>query len=143
MSKTRILPIPVRYSDDYINYWGEVYTSRPEIHDRGILFEAFLFAPVEFLRIVERRQQEHIRLNSGLLPKQRAVQRFLDDTHQAFGLAKPETSEKECRMFCASATNANREPLAHHRYPRKKLPGLRARVVRILANVARWRTGAP
>lgn len=127
---------PMRYSDSYINYWGEVYQQRPEIHARGILFESFLFAPREFIRIVEEGR-------TGQTPEtrrkvqQRAVQWTMDDKLERIHLEKVPVEQPEVDLFVASASNQNLIPLRHHAYPRRKPTSGTKALCRLLRNF--WR----
>lgn len=44
------------YSDEYIDYWGDVYTANDALYkfrDRGVRFEAFLEAPERYIKIIQ------------------------------------------------------------------------------------------
>lgn len=113
-----LISTPTRYTDDHINYWGDVYCSKPEIRARGILFESFLFAPREFLEIVERGRL-NTKPEARRKLQQRAVQWTLDDKRERTTQEKYPVDQDEVDLFAASASNQNHIPLRHHAYPRR------------------------
>ena len=68
------------YPDSYIDYWGAIYLANPIIRAHGVLFGTFLMAPIEILHAVVMAS---IEVAPGLLARQRAVRRRLDDAARA------------------------------------------------------------
>ena len=66
--------------DVVINFWADVYLSNPIIRAHGVLFGTFLMAPHEILHAVVMAS---IEVAPGLLARQRAVRRRLDEAARA------------------------------------------------------------
>lgn len=98
-----------RYSDEYIDYWAEVWADK-NLMNYGILLETFLQHPHDILNGLEQlARHDHL----PLLPEQRAVQSLVD------ALDAEATSEIE-RLSGAQCRNGQWvEPLHHHAWPRK------------------------
>ncbi len=109
----------VRFTDEYIEHWGEVYTTTPAIHRRGIRFEVFLQDPHSVLR--------HLAGDAGareflpLLPEQHAVMRrekrreALDEAAAELESALDRYNEIRCR------NGRFIEPLRHHAFPNRNM----------------------
>jgi len=57
------------YPDEHIDYWGDVFTSAPEVLRHGILFETFLVAPQNILDLIHGNALQPL----PLLPQQKMV----------------------------------------------------------------------
>jgi hypothetical protein len=63
--------IQTKYSDEYIEYWGEVFLANPILRRRGVNFITFLVAPEEILAAVLTPQVADLGEFRPLLPAQR------------------------------------------------------------------------
>lgn len=105
------------YPDAYIDYWGAIYLANPTVREHGVLFGTFLMAPLEILHAVV---MQSIEVAPGLLARQRAVQRRVDDALRGeqlplalnaviVALERRGARVSDGRMF---------EPLHHRAWPR-------------------------
>lgn len=106
------------YPDEFIEFWGEIYTANPFLARAGLAFEDFLRDPHGLFR--EALYAPIAARSPGLLAAQRAVQRRLD------AAAACEQLELAMEAVIVELAHAGGhceggrwiEPLHHHRYPR-------------------------
>lgn len=106
------------YPDAYIDYWGEIYLANPTVREHGVLFGTFLMAPQEILHAVV---MQSIEVAPGLLAKQRAVQRRVDEAirGEQLPLALDAVIVALERKGARVSDGRWIEPLHHRMYPRQ------------------------
>ena len=106
-----------RYPDEFIEFWGEIFTANPFLYRAGLTFEDFLRDPRGLFR--DALYAPIAARSPGLLAAQRAVQRRLD-AHAASGQLELALDAVIVALEHKGARVSNGawiEPLRHHRYP--------------------------
>ena len=106
------------YPDEYIEFWGEIFTANPFLSRAGLAFKDFLRDPHVLFR--EALYAPIAARSPGLLAAQRAVQRRLD------AAAASEQLELAMDAVIVELAHAGGhcengrwiEPLHHHAHPR-------------------------
>lgn len=118
--RVRSVAAPRTWPDAHLDLWGEFYTSRPEILASGVLFETFLFAPVEVLRALRLPAEAYllapneIRVALGLPPV--TVDELVDFIHRKCEQARELFEEAGARC----SNGALIEKLRHNRVKRAR-----------------------
>ena len=107
------------YSDEYIHHWGEVFTAN-NLHLRNLTFETFLLAPEKILAAIIFHDTHKIILKyipPSLLPEQRAVQKRIDQEHEAdvVELDMVRNLERDAEAHCSNGKFF--EPMHHTAWP--------------------------
>ena len=104
------------YTDEYIDFWGDIYTANPALFQRGILFHAFLEAPVELLTAVYQQTALPLQDDEDFYPLLPAQQR-VSDRLMAEEIADELEQYIERQEGLVFRNGAYVEPLRHHAYP--------------------------
>lgn len=107
------------YPDEFIEFWGEIYTANPFLYRAGLAFEDFLRDPHGLFR--EALYAPIAARSPGLLAAQRAVQRRLDAAaaSEQLELAMDAVIVELARAGGHCEDGRWIEPLHHHAYPRQ------------------------